>query len=153
MSLPLPWIDRIFEKLTVTYGASFLHRWRDVDIGDVKSDWAHELAGFDRTPWAIAFALANLPESAPTVVTFRAICRQAPAPQEAPALPPPKADPARVAAELAKLAPMREVRPSSAMNRCGWARRIIARVEGGEKVAPLVERMAREALAANGGAA
>lgn len=148
MSLPLQWVDRIFEKMIVTYGSSFLNRWRDIDLNTVKSDWAHDLAGFEKTPHAIAYGLANLPDSPPTVTVFRSICRQAPAKEEALALPPPKADPARVAAEFAKLAPMREARQTtnSAEERGAWARRILARKEAGAKVSPTVLAMAKEGL-------
>ena len=69
MSLPSPWVDRIFDKLTLTYGQAFLRRWQDIDMGAVKSDWAHELAGFAQHPRAIAWALDNLyPEKPPTVL-------------------------------------------------------------------------------------
>ena len=50
MTMPLAWIDRIFDKLTLTYGQQFLGRWRDVDMNSVKSDWLHELSGFEKSP-------------------------------------------------------------------------------------------------------
>jgi len=65
MSLPLPWVDRIFDKMTLTYGQHFLNRWRDLDLNAVKSDWMYELSGFEKAPHAIAFGLSNLPETAP----------------------------------------------------------------------------------------
>lgn len=105
MSLPATWIDRIFTKLTLVYGREFTARWDSVGvpIEAVKADWAHELDGFDKWPEAIAHALQNLPpDRPPTVLQFRALCRAAPA-KELPQLPAPKADPARVKAELAKL--------------------------------------------------
>jgi hypothetical protein len=146
MSLPLQWVDRIFDKLALTYGQAFLGRWRDLDMNSVKSDWCHELAQFERLPHRIAYALANLPEAPPSVATFKALCRQAPAP-ETTALPEPKADPARVKAELAKLADMRAVPTSRAGNR-DWAHRIIARHEAGQKISPTVLQMARAGAAA-----
>ncbi len=103
MSLPQNWVDRIFEKLTLVYGREFLNRWEGLPIAEVKADWAHELDGFDKWPEAIAHALKNLPpDRPPTVLQFRALCRAAP-PKVLPQLPQPKADPARVKAELAKL--------------------------------------------------
>lgn len=144
MSLPTPWIDRIFDKLTLTYGQSFLRRWTDIDMNDVKSDWAHELSGFQQHPRAIAWALQNLPpEKPPTVLEFRLLARKAPA-EDVPKLEAPKADPARVAEELAKLAPVLSApigRPST-----DWAERIVARAQSGVKLAPLTLRMAREVL-------
>lgn len=147
MSLPLAWIDRIWDKLTVTYGATFLARWRDFDaqaLNAVKSDWMHELSGFEKAPHAIAFALANLPERAPNIVEFRNLCRQAPA-AEVPALPEPKADPARVAAELAKLGPFRERLAAAAPTDDfkAWAKRLVANPE---MTTPTTLRMAKDAL-------
>lgn len=157
MSLPLPWVDRIFEKLTLVYGQAFLARWRDVDLMAVKSDWAHELAGFAPKEGesgaacvgarAIAYALANLdPAAPPTVLQFRTLARRAPVP-DVPRLPEPKADPERVAAELAKLAPIvATVRAASPVDHKAWAKRLMARVGEGDRLNPTVLRMAKAAL-------
>lgn len=142
MSLPLAWLDRIFDKLTLTYGQQFLRRWQDIDINDVKSDWGHELAGFVGHPKAIAWALQNLPERPPTVIEFRAIARKAPGEDEV-RLEAPKADPGRIAVELAKLAP---VRVAARSNGKDWARRIVQSHADGGNVAPLNLKFAREAL-------
>ena len=99
MSLPAAWTDKIFTKLTLAYGRDFLARWEGIDLNDVKSDWSHELAGFAEHPEAIAYALANLPPKAPSVIEFRALARRAPLP-EVKLLDAPKADPARVAGSL-----------------------------------------------------
>ncbi len=82
MSLPMPWIERIFTKLTMIYGRDFLGRWEGLNIDEVKADWAHELAGFKNHADSIAYALKNMPDSgkAPTVLEFRAMCRKAPEP-------------------------------------------------------------------------
>lgn len=81
MALPLPWVDRIFEKLALVYGQAFLARWRDLDLDAVKADWAHELAGFEKHPEAIAYGLKNLPvDRPPNVLQFRAMCRKSPPP-------------------------------------------------------------------------
>ena len=151
MSLPLPWVDRIFDKLTLGYGQAFLARWRDIDLGAVKSDWCHELSGFGRSPEAIAFALANLPERPPSVIEFKNICRQAP-PAVVPQLDAPKADPARVAAELAKLRSMASSpMPLPGGGRHEWAHVIVQRVSDGDKtVSPTVHSMARAALGRHG---
>lgn len=148
MALPVSWVDRIFDKLTLIYGQSFLRKWSDIDLNAVKSDWAHELSGFENHPKAIAWALQNLPpETAPNALQFKFLARRAPA-DELPRLEAPKADPARVAEELAKLAPVL----SKPAGRIGvdWAKRIVGRADGGERIAPLVLRMAREALAHKG---
>lgn len=144
MSLPLPWVDRVFEKLTLVYGQEFLVRWRDIDLNAVKSDWCHELAGMESSPSRIAFALANLPGRPPSVIQFRELCRSAPAP-DVPKLPEPKADPERVKAELAKLAPIRAATAAMPADRLEWAKRIIANPAGRT---PTVLRMAADALGA-----
>ena len=146
MSLPLPWVERIFEKLTLVYGQAFLRRWADIELNKVKSDWSHELAGFDRAPQAIAFALANLPEAPPTVVQFKSIARQAP-PAEVPQLPQPKADPARLAAELSKLDEIRVKvvnQPTGDMK--AWARRLRAREVAGDRLSSFQRDAWRTAL-------
>jgi hypothetical protein len=103
MSLPPHWVDRIFEKLAVTYGREFLGRWDGIPIENVKADWAHELAGFAHLPEAIAHALKNMPaDKPPTVLQFRDMCRRAP-PKQILKLDAPRADPARVKLELAKV--------------------------------------------------
>lgn len=147
MSLPANWTDKIFMKLTLAYGRDFLARWEGIDINDVKSDWGHELAGFAEHPEAIAYALANLPPKAPSVIEFRALARRAPLP-EVKLLDAPKADPARVAAELAKLAPLR-VRKSDALpNGKEWAHRLLARAAAGERIRPICLKFAKEAVGA-----
>lgn len=145
MSLPLPWVERIFAKLTLAYGRDFLGRWEGVDLADVKTDWAHELDGFERFPEAIAYALANLPPRAPSVIEFRAIARRAPAP-DVPRLEAPRADPERVKAEMAKLAPMRAAASTGGYDHKAWAKRFIARHKAGERIRPIALRFAREAL-------
>lgn len=145
MSLPIAWIDKIFHKLTVAYGNDFLNRWKGIPLNDVKSDWADCLSGYQQSPQAIAFALENLPDSKPpTAQEFRALCRRTPV-SSAPQLPEPKADPALVAAELTKLAPVRKA-ASGGVDHKAWASRILVRHEGGEKINPCTLRFANEAL-------
>lgn len=141
--LPMPWVDRIFDKLTLVYGQSFLRRWADIDLAAVKADWAHELAWYAQQPSSIAWALQNLPaDKPPTVLEFRAIARKAPV-EPAPRVEAPKADPERVAAELGKLGPLLERKGDDGKD---WARRLVARADAGEKLRPISVRFAREAL-------
>ena len=144
MSLPLPWVDRIFEKLTLVYGQAFLARWRDLDLDAVKHDWAHELAGFEAHPQAIAHALQTLPpDHPPTVLQFRELARKAPLP-ELPRLAMPQADAERVAAELARLPPLRDARPEPGWR--DWARRIVEKHAAGLRVNRCTLAFARQAL-------
>ncbi len=149
MSLPEPWVDRIFEKLTLAWGRTFLGRWEGLDLAAVKADWGVELAGFSQRPSAIGWALQHLPPDKPlTALQFRDLCRSAPQP-EVMRLPQPKADPARVAEELARLAPLRQAAAPATDHRA-WARRILEHHRDGARIAPTPLRMARQALGVEG---
>jgi hypothetical protein len=102
MNLPVRVIDRLFERLLATYGAQWQGLWAGVPIADVKSLWAAELAVFGERLEAIGWALERLPERPPNLVQFKALCRDAPR-AEAPALPLPDRDPARMAQALQSL--------------------------------------------------
>lgn len=146
MSLPVKAIDRLFERLSATYGAAWTRQWVDVPINDVKSAWAHELQGFASQLEAVAWALENLPERCPNVIEFRNLCRRAPMP-DVPRLPEPKADPERLKQELSKLGELRkQAVAQSFVDHKAWARRIVACHEAGHKVLPVSLRFAREAL-------
>ena len=146
MSLPIKAVDRIFLRLLATYGTEFSGRYSGVQDGDLKSMWAHELAGFASDLPSIAWALENLPERCPNAIAFRNLCRQAPR-AEVPQLPEPKADPERLRAELARLQPLREaIVATSPVDHKAWARRIVARAEAGERVNRTSLSMARSAL-------
>jgi hypothetical protein len=146
MSLPVEWVDKIFLKLTLLYGRDFVGRWEGLSIADVKTDWGHELSGFEDWPEAIAYALANLPAGKPpTVLEFRDMARKAPR-KALVELPGPPADPARVAAELSKLAALTARRPALTGDMKAWARRLMALHDAGEALKPIQLRFAREAL-------
>ncbi len=92
MPLPKPWVEKIFEKLTLVYGRQFMDRWEGLDLEAVKADWAHELEQMENHPEMIGYALQHLtPERPPTVLQFREIARQMPPPKFE-ALPAPAAD-------------------------------------------------------------
>lgn len=150
MSLPPNVVDRIFQRMAATYGASWDRSLGQAPIGDLKSAWSYELQGFAANLDAIAWALENLPETPPNVIQFRNLARRAPQP-EVPRLPEPPADPVRLRKELAKLAPLiEEARRKVNDNRLGWAHRIVARADGGERIVPATLRMAKDALARHG---
>ena len=146
MSLPLPWVDKIFEKLTLVYGQQFLARWRDIDMEVVKADWALELSGFEKCPTAIAYALQNLDaDKPPSVLALKAIARRAPA-VEVPRLNEPAADPERMAVELAKFATIRGAVNDSGYDHKEWAKRLKARHAEGGKLSLFQVHCYREAL-------
>lgn len=76
--LPSGWIDRIFAKLTARFGRDFLSRWEGVELDIVKADWAEELAGLQKRPDAIVYALENIGGKPPMVDDFKALCNRAP---------------------------------------------------------------------------
>lgn len=149
MSLPIKAIDRLFERLGLTYGSQWSRMWEGVPIAEVKSSWAHELASYAKPERmaAIVWALDNLPERCPNAIEFRNLCRRAPMP-EAPKLPEPKADPERLKVELAKLREpaVQAARAVSFGDGKEWARRILGRFESGERLNATTLRFAREAL-------
>ena len=149
MSLQSKAVDRLFERLMATYGRDFAGRYEGQEIGAVKSVWAHELSGFSEQMHSLAWALENLPERAPNVIEFRNLARRAPSP-DLPRLPEPAADPVRLAAELAKLAPARAAIAAAVGGHDpkAWARRHIADHEAGKRVRSITLRFAREALGA-----
>lgn len=103
MPLPASWVDHLFGRLTVRYGAAFLRQWPDIaDEAVIRADWADVLDGTRGE--AISYALRYLPERPVNAMQFRDICRRAPAPTQQ-ALPPPKeaADPGRVAQIMSRL--------------------------------------------------
>jgi hypothetical protein len=148
MTLPIKAMDRLFERLGATYGSSWTRQWETVPMNDVKSAWAHELGAYANRLEAVAWALENLPERCPNAIEFRNLCRMAPAPQT-PALPEPKADPQRVAAELAKLGPLRQKVAANGWDHKAWARRIVARHQAGDRIRPVTLRMAQDAIRAH----
>lgn len=82
--IPIDWVERIFQKMTVRYGRDFIHRYEGVPLAEVKEDWAKVLGGFNGWASAIAYGLENLPPAKPpTAEEFRAICRKAPQTQKA----------------------------------------------------------------------
>lgn len=148
MSLPLKAVDRLFERLTATYGRDFTTKFDGLEQAALKAVWAHELAGFSDKLGMLAWALENLPERAPNVIEFRNLARRAPAP-EVPRLAEPKADPERVKAELEKLSPALTAMkaPRTTYDHKAWAKRIIARHDAGDRLNPTTLRFAKEALA------
>jgi len=143
--LPTAWVEKIFRKLTLTYGREFVGRWEGLNTADVIDDWAHELSGFESWPEALAWGLSNLPPGKPpTVVEFRALCFKAPRP-ERPALPEPMPNPERLADELRKLSTLRD-KPSRHSDGRDWARRNVERYRQGARINPTTLRLSREAL-------
>ena len=92
MSLPSKWVDSLFHRLSIRYGASFVRQLDGLDISTVKADWAEQLAFFADQPKAIAAALENLPHDfPPNVMQFRDIALKHAKARDHVSLPAPKA--------------------------------------------------------------
>jgi hypothetical protein len=147
MSMPLQAVDRLFSRLTMTYGPAFTRTFEGLELNEVKSLWSHELAFYctQERMIDVAWALENLPERAPNIIEFRNLCRKAPA-RELPQLPEPKADPERLRKELARLGEIKVKAMQSNYDHKDWARRILGNYKAGGKVNPTTLRFAKEAL-------
>ncbi len=148
MSLPAPWVDKLFSKLMVTYGQGFIRQYDGVDIDEVKANWAEELACFQQNPGAIRYGLEYLPSSkAPTVLEFRDLCRRAP-PAPLPKLDAPQPDPERVKAVTDALRGIgRQERKNDPR---AWAYRLQERDERGPGIGRYQRKCYREALGLDG---
>jgi len=119
------WVDRIHARLLVRYGSSWVAKYPGIPDELVKHDWVTELSGL--RPEQIKHALEHLPpEFPPGVTQFRDLCLRAPEPM-APRLPAPKADKARVAAELQRMGSI-----AKATSPLQWAYRLQEREKQGE---------------------
>lgn len=144
-------VNYVFTIMAATYGAAWDRSLGVAPMADVKTVWGDALDDFcanDDAKRAILWGLKNLPDTVPNARQFRTLCRQAPA-REVPQLDAPKADPQRVAAELAKLAPLRAgVASASASDSKAWAHHIMVRHKNGDKLSPTVLAMAKSAVGA-----
>jgi hypothetical protein len=145
VSLSIKAVEWLWARLIAAYGVRFMAQYEGVPVADVKTDWAHRLARFHDRRDVILWALDNLPDAPPNALAFARLCAQAPAPV-VPALPEPPADPERMRAELAKLAPVLS-KPVQRTDGRDWARRLVARAEAGDRVSRAALAMARDALA------
>lgn len=128
MSLPTELIDDVFKVLLAEYGQRFVRMYAGQEdaMPEIKARWAEVLGGVK--PAVIRYGLRHLPEKVPpTPGEFRALCLNAP-PPEVKALPAPRPDRKRLAAEFAKL---RETIRGERDPRA-WIRALEARVERGE---------------------
>ena len=102
-TLPVSWVDRLFDRMQGFYGSLWVDRWRSGELDangrdrgllNAKATWCVELGGFvdqsERIQKAIeACRSCKLP---PTLPEFMELCRQA-SPNVVQALPAPKVSP------------------------------------------------------------
>lgn len=138
MPMPKPWVDALFAKLSIRYGAAFLRQWPDADPELVKADWADVLSGFDGK--AIKHALDYLPaDKPPTAGQFKVLCNAAPVAAVL-ALPGPLEKPSP--AVLERIATVGQVSGDPK----AWARKLKAGEEQGDRLTAAQRSMWRTAL-------
>jgi hypothetical protein len=136
MPLPTKAIDRLFERLMLTYGNEWTMKFEGIDMNGVKSMWAHELSSFADNLTAIGWALENLSDRCPNAIEFKKLCRQAPKPDTV-MLDMPKASADIVDAEIAAMVKAVVQQTSADDNKRdykAWAKRLKARHDAGEKL-------------------
>ena len=141
MNLPIAWVEKIFQKLTLTFGRDFTNRWEGIPLEEVKADWAHELRGFHQNPQAIKRGIETcIGGKPPTVHEFKAACAKYVPDYKA--LPVAKADAEIVQNEISK---SRVLINRSTGNK-DWAHRLKSRAEKGDKLSRYQIACYREAL-------
>ena len=136
MSLPMKALERLFQRLSATYGSEFINKWDKMPIAEIKTAWAHELASFAGNLTVIGWALENLPDRCPNAIEFKKLCRQAPKPDTV-MLDTPKAPADIVDAEIAEM--VKSVVQQTDTNDSkrdykAWAKKLKARHDSGEKL-------------------
>lgn len=136
--LPDSWVESIFARLAVRYGATWLRLWEGIDMAAVKADWAESLAGMSGE--SIKHALACLPtDRPPTVGQFKALCLGCPV-DPTPRLPAPLAK--RESIDRAKEIGIKV----GAVDPKRWAHLLRAREQAGDRLTQFQRDAWREAL-------
>ena len=134
MTLPIAAIERLFDRLSMTYGVEFKNKWSGFPVNEVKTHWAHELSIFADNLNVIGWALQNLPERCPNLIEFKSLCKQAPRPittaLDAPKAPVEVVD--KVLAEIALKAFKKPVDENGNVDHKRWAKKLRDRHAKGE---------------------
>ena len=73
--LPMPWVERIFLRLSTLYGSKLSQMWATVPQEQMREVWAEELAGFTAEEIAAGLTACKLREWPPTLPEFLRLCR------------------------------------------------------------------------------
>jgi hypothetical protein len=138
MSLPIAAVERLFDRLSMTYGTEFKNKWTGMPLNEIKTHWAYELSQFAGNLNAIGWALQNLPDRCPNLIEFKSLCKQAPRPSvtalEAPKAPADVVD--KVFAEIALKALKPPKDENGITDHKRWAKRLKERHEKNEQLSP-----------------
>jgi len=136
MSISIAAVERLFDRLSMTYGTEFKNKWNGIPLNEVKSSWSHELGIFADNLNAIGWALQNLPDRCPNLIEFKSLCKQAPRPTtialDAAKAPVEVVD--RVLAEIALKAFKAPKDDNGNVDHKRWAKKLKERHERGEKL-------------------
>ena len=126
-------VDHVFAVMEATYGPAWTRSMGTAPIGTIKTVWTHQLGHFthsQKAKRAIIWALKNLPDTLPSAIAFRNLCRLSPS-VEPLALPAPKADPAIVKKVVEGIKANQSSNPHGMK---AWAYRLRAMEAGGHKL-------------------
>lgn len=144
MTLSATAIDRLFNRFAIIYGNQWINMWVGMNINDVKTVWMNELSGFGDRLEMIAWALENLPDRPPNLITFKKLCMSAPRKDEHEKIDF-KGTPIPI--ELAEK--MATLKKPELFDHKAWAKKIVRDHMGGLKVRPISLKFAKEALRVN----
>lgn len=74
-ALPESWIERLLDKMLLSYGKKFLDQWGGVDTDKLVRHWSEELASYTREELARGYAALESREWPPTLPEFKKLCR------------------------------------------------------------------------------
>lgn len=148
MSISIAAVERLFDRLSMTYGSEFRNKWNGIPVNEVKSAWAHELSMFADNLNAIGWALQNLPDRCPNLIEFKSLCKQAPRPTtialDAPKAPVEVVD--KVLAEIALKAFKAPKDENGNVDHKRWAKKLRDRHAKGEKLSLIQINFYKSAL-------
>lgn len=148
-ALPDRWIDKIFSRMEAFYGSTFIDKWRNTDVLEVKAVWANELANFSDNPECFSKALKELMDEhktfPPSLPEFVELCRRNYVQPSATLLLPPPSPLSRdeAAKRANEIGVIVSRYPADGL---GWAKMLRNKYLAGEKLLPIQISLASEAL-------
>lgn len=148
MAIPIQAIERLFDRLLLSYGSEFSNKWGGLNPAEVKTNWAHELAFCADDLNMIGWALQNLPDRCPNLIEFKTLVKNAPRRARI-ALEATKASADVVDREMAKIASEAFKLPRDEKGKVDhkrWAKKLKERHERGEPLITFQIKAYKQAL-------
>ena len=73
--MPRTWIERLFDKMLLSYGKKFTDQWMGADPDKLIAHWADELATFSREELSRGYAALEARDWPPSLPEFKRMCR------------------------------------------------------------------------------